>query len=75
MPLLQLRSRLPGFLAGAKAVLCDFVTARSPVLLAALQAANLHDAQIRPLSPLMHRLRLDDALGVSYTCICILHLF
>jgi hypothetical protein len=57
MTLPQLRSRLPGFLAGAKAVLCDFATARSPVLLAALQAAKLEDAQIRPLSPLMHRLR------------------
>lgn len=55
--MLQLQSRLPGFLAGAKAVLCDFLAARNPALLAALQAAKLSDAQMRPLRPLMHRIR------------------
>lgn len=57
-PMSQLRSRLPGFLAGAKSVLCDLGRARdSPVLVAALQAAKLDDARIRSLRPVMHRLR------------------
>lgn len=67
-PLLQLRSRLPGFLAGAKSVLCDLGRARdSPVLVAALQAAKLDDARIRSLRPVMHRLRWVDRLDCSRT--------
>lgn len=69
---MQLRTRLPGFLAGAKAVLCDMSTARAreqPALLAALQGAKLDDARIRPLRPLMHRLRRVGHFTHIHTCL------
>ena len=61
----QLKSRLPGFLAGASEVLCDLSPAtvhQRQLLVAALSACKLEDAKLRPLKPLMHRLRCAATL-------------
>ena len=48
--------------------MCDLTTTRvreQPMLLAALQAAHLDDARMRPLRPFMHRLRWSLHNGVG----------
>lgn len=57
-PMSQLRTRLPGILAGASKVLLDEARLRQHLpLLSALQGCQLPDARIRPLRSFMHRLR------------------